>query len=441
MSNRIVDLLDRAPAAPRGDRDDDRAKRELHRALVASLDLTVVQSVPREDLRDVLRDRLTTMVHARDLAMTSAQQADAVEDILDEVLGYGPLERLLRLTDITDILVNGPDTVYIERRGKLEQAEIRFRDNDHLRHVINRIVGGVGRRIDESTPMVDARLPDGSRINAVIPPVTLDGPMLSIRRFGTNPIRRDDLVEKGALPEPVMRFLEQCVHARLNILISGGTGSGKTTLLNALSAAIPDDERIVTIEDAAELRLQQRHVVRMETRPPNLEKEGEITARMLVKNALRMRPDRIILGEIRSEEAIDMLQAMNTGHDGSLGTLHANSPHHALTRLQSMVGISLGNMPAHAIREMISDAVHLVIQVSRLRDGTRRVVAITEITGMKGGEMTTTELFVFHQTTVDSHGRVHGYFAVTDTPPAVTERLEADGLVLPDGFLGLRVEV
>jgi pilus assembly protein CpaF len=309
-------------------------------------------------------------------------------------------------------------------------------------HVINRIVGAVGRRVDESTPMVDARLPaDGSRFNAVISPIALDGPLVSIRRFGVNPIRREDLLRLGSIPGPILELLEGMVKAKTNILVSGGTGSGKTTFLNVLSSFIPPDERIVTIEDSAELRLQQDHVARLETRPPNLEGQGEITARALVRNALRMRPDRIIVGEIRGDEAVDMLQAMNTGHEGSISTIHANSPRHALGRLQTMVGLGLGNMPGQAIREMIADALHLIVQIARHADGCRRVVSITEITGLESGVVAAQEIFRFRQRTVDASGRVRGTFESTGVRPNLARRMEAYGLTVPQEALTLSVEI
>ncbi len=435
MSNRVVDMLRKDTHSNDSESPFEKIKRDLHGELVASLDLAVVQSMARPELEAQLRRTLTDMVTARALPVTRENQAEAIEDILDEVLGFGPLERLLRQTGITDILVNGANVVYVERNGILELTNVKFRDDAHLMHVIDRIVGAVGRRIDESTPMVDARLPDGSRFNAVIPPAALDGPMVSIRRFGINPIRREDLVRLGAIPEPLMQMLEACVRAKLNILVSGGTGSGKTTLLNVLSGFIPASERIVTVEDAAELQLQQHHVVRLETRPPNLEGLGEITPRALVRNALRMRPDRIIVGEIRGDESIDMLQAMNTGHEGSISTIHANSPRHALSRVQAMVGLGLGNMPGPAIREMISDALHVVVQVQRHSDGRRRIVSLTEITGLQSGTLSTQEIFRFRQTTVDAAGHVQGFFESTGVRPTFAARLAEYGLELPAGSL------
>jgi pilus assembly protein CpaF len=441
VSTRIVDkLASGGPQVPE-ETPYQRAKRELHAQLVGSLELSALPNLPREKVQLELRGILTRMVHDRQLALTRAEQDNLIEEILDEVLGFGPLERLLRMPDVTDILVNGPDTVYIERKGVLEQVPVRFRDVDHLLHVINRIVSAVGRRVDEATPLVDARLPDGSRFNAVIAPIALEGPLVSIRRFGAQPIRAEDLIQLGSVPEPIMRLLQGCVRAKMNVLVSGGTGSGKTTLLNVLSSFIPDTERIVTIEDAAELMLQQRHVVRMETRPPNLEGEGQVTPRALVRNALRMRPDRIIVGEIRGDEAIDMLQAMNTGHEGSLCTIHANSPRHALGRLQTMVGLGLGNISGSAIREMVSDAIHLIVQVARHVDGRRRLVSIIELTGMEGEVISTQEVFRFRQRTVDPTGHVRGVFEATGIRPMFAKRLAAHGVEVAEDAFRYQLEV
>jgi pilus assembly protein CpaF len=419
----------------------ERVKHELHTEVVSELDPAALRHIRRRDLEQQLRARLDRSLRTRDLPLTKAEQDRVVDDVLDEILGYGPIERLLRSSDATDILVNGPDTVYIERNGKLEHTDVHFRDEAHLRHVIDRIVSRVGRRIDESVPMVDARLPDGSRFNAIIPPLALNGPTVSIRRFGLNPIRREDLISLNSVPDAAMRLLEGCIRSKLNVLVSGGTGSGKTTLLNVLSAFIGATERIITIEDAAELRLQQPHVIRLETRPPNLEGAGEITTRDLVRNALRMRPDRIIVGEIRGLEAIDMLQAMNTGHEGSISTIHANSPRHALSRIETMVGLGMGNIPGPAIREMIAEAIDLVIQVSRLSDGKRRLTSITEINGIAGGVISTQEIFRFNQRTVDATGMVRGRFESTGVRPEFTARFSAYGIALPPELLSIAVEV
>jgi pilus assembly protein CpaF len=419
----------------------EQTKHTLHTELVASLDPVALQRLGRTELEAELRQRLAATVHSRDLPITATEQDKIVDEILDEILGYGPLERLLRSVDITDILVNGPETIYVERQGKLERVDARFRDEAHLRHVIDRIVSRVGRRIDEAVPMVDARLPDGSRFNAIISPLALDGSSVSIRRFGLHPLRRDDLVKLGSIPEGVMQLMEGCVKSKMNLLVSGGTGSGKTTLLNVLSYFVPDGERIVTIEDAAELQLQKPHVVRLETRPPNLEGVGEVTTRDLVRNALRMRPDRIVVGEIRGMEAIDMLQAMNTGHEGSISTIHANSPRHALTRLETLVGLAMGNIPGPAVREMIAEAIDVIVQVSRLSDGTRRVVSITEIVGMESGVVSTQEVFRFAQHTVEAGGRVRGTFEATGVRPHFAERFAAYGIPLPPELLNIAVEI
>lgn len=440
MSTRIFDSsgADRAETVTAY----QRVKTHLHEELVERLDLAATQDLPSEALERLLRDTLGAMLSNRELPISREKQTAVVDDIIDEMLGYGPIERLLRDDRISDILINGANDVWIEREGKLHETDVRFRDDAHVLQVIDRIVSAVGRRVDESSAMVDARLPDGSRFNAVIPPLAVDGPMVSIRRFGRNPLTADALVQLGALPQPLLRLLQGCVQAKLNILISGGTGSGKTTLLNAMSASVPDNERIVTIEDAAELRLQQRHVVRLESRPPNLEGQGEVTTRDLVRNSLRMRPDRIIVGEIRGHEAIDMLQAMNTGHEGSLSTIHANSPRHALRRVETMVGLGMGNIPGPAIREMIADALDLIIQVSRLSDGRRRVVSVTEIAGMEGQVVSTQEIFRFKQRTVEAGtGRVRGVFEATGVRPAFAARLQAFGIPVPPQLTTWREEV
>ena len=447
MSQRLVDRLrgvtdgDTGSRLPPASPEYERVKHELHNELVGSIDLARVSAMPRRDLEPQLRATLSSMVAHRQLPLNKDEQLRVVNDVLNEVVGLGPLETLLQDPTITDILVNGPDTVYVERGGRLQKVEVRFHDSAHLLHIIDRIVSAVGWRIDESTPMVDARLMDGSRVNAIVPPLALDGPVLSIRRFGANPITAPDLVRLGSLPQPILELLEACVSSKLNILVSGGTGTGKTTLLNVLSAFVPTHERIITIEDAAELRLQQPHVVRLETRPPNLEGHGEVTARDLVRNALRMRPDRIIVGEIRGDEAIDMLQAMNTGHEGSISTIHANSPRHAFRRIETMVGLGLGNMPGAAIREMIGDALDLVIQVNRLQDGTRRIVSLTEVTGMENGVLTTQEIFQFHQRTIEGTGRVRGVFRTTGIRPVFAAKLEAYGHPIPARLLSFEAEV
>jgi pilus assembly protein CpaF len=348
------------------------------------------------------------------------------------MLGLGPLEPLLKDPTISDILVNTAHHVYVERRGKLEATDVQFYDNAHLMKVIEKIVSRVGRRIDESTPMVDARLADGSRVNAIIPPSAIDGPLLSIRRFAVNPLKVADLIEYQTFTSPMVQLLEALIKAKINVLISGGTGSGKTTMLNLLSGFIPSDERIVTIEDAAELQLRQDHVLRLETRPPNIEGKGEISQRSLVKNALRMRPDRIILGEVRGAEALDMLHAMNTGHEGSMATIHANTPRDALTRLENMVSMAGLALPPKAMRQQVASAITVIVQASRLTDGRRKLMSIQEITGMEGDMINMQEIFTFKRTGLDSEGRVKGYFCATGVRPQFSERLQAFGVTVPD---------
>src|SRR5215204_966393 len=409
----------------------EQLKLELHRKLIERLDLAALERITDEALLTTqIRNAVIEFIRAEQAPLSANEREEIVEQIIYEVTGLGPIEPLFRDGSISDILVNGPKDVYIERRGKLSRTSISFRDNAHLLTVIDRIVSRVGRRVDESSPMVDARLADGSRVNAIIPPLALDGPVLSIRRFGAELSARD-LVAKGAMTDEMLALLAGCVLARLNILISGGTGSGKTTLLNALSSFIPSTERVVTIEDAAELRLQQDHVVRLETRPPNAEGRGEVMARDLVKNALRMRPDRIILGEVRSAEALDMLQAMNTGHEGSLATIHANTPRDAMARLETMILFAGTNLPNRAMREQISSALDLIIQASRLSDGSRRVVSVTEITGMEGEIVTTQEIYRFRRRGISPEGRIVGQFEATGVRPAFTERLRVAGVELP----------
>jgi pilus assembly protein CpaF len=409
----------------------DQIKVELHHRLVERLDLAALERIKDEQTLLVqIRQAVMEFLRGEQAPLSSQERDEIVEQIVYEVTGLGPLEPLFRDPTISDVLVNGPKSVYIERRGKLSRTNVVFRDDAHLLSVIDRIVSRVGRRVDESSPMVDARLPDGSRVNAIIPPLALNGPVLSIRRFG-NEITAQELVEKGAMTEPMLALLAGCVMARLNVVISGGTGSGKTTMLNALSSFIPGDERLVTIEDAAELRLQQDHVVRLETRPPNSESRGEVTARDLVKNALRMRPDRIILGEVRGAEALDMLQAMNTGHEGSMGTLHANTAREAISRLETMVLYAGTNLPNKAMRDQISSALDVIVQVSRLSDGSRRVVSITEVTGMEGDVITMQEIYRFARHGIDGQGVVNGRFEPTGVRPQFYERLRVRGVELP----------
>jgi pilus assembly protein CpaF len=408
-------------------------KGRVHQGLLNRLNLDRLAKVHREDAEPEIRALVFSMLdeEARTTPLSQFEREALIGDVMNELFGLGPLEALLADPDISDILVNRHDQVYIEREGKLEETALVFRDDRHLMQIIERIVSSVGRRIDESSPMVDARLSDGSRVNAVIPPLALDGPVLSIRRFRTDRLDAQDLVERCTLTQPMLDFLQKAVGSRLNTIVSGGTGAGKTTLMNVLSSFVSDRERIVTIEDAAELRLRQRHVVRLETRPPNIEGKGGVRQRELVINALRMRPDRIVVGEVRGEEALDMLQAMNTGHDGSLTTIHANSPRDALYRLDTMVAMANLNIPDKAIRQHVSSAVDLVVHVSRLSDGARRVTSICEITGMEGEVITMQDIFLFEQQGLSADGKVTGRFRATGIRPKCAERLVAAGHVLP----------
>jgi pilus assembly protein CpaF len=409
-------------------------KSRLHRTLINRMDLTKLSSLTPEQVNAEV-SRLAESVLAQEAMPLSASERERlVNDVQHELFGLGPLEPLLADSTISDILVNSHSTIYIERRGKLERTDVAFKDDEHLMRVIERIVSTVGRRIDESSPMVDARLRDGSRVNAIIPPLSIDGPILSIRRFGAEPLKMAKLIDYKALTKDIADMLQMCVTARLNTLISGGTGAGKTTLLNALSAYIPEYERIVTIEDSAELQLQQPHVVRLETRPPNIEGRGEVTQRDLVRNALRMRPDRIVIGEVRGGEAIDMLQAMNTGHDGSLTTVHANTPRDALSRLETMIQMTGMRLSERAMRQQVASAIDLVLQVARLSDGTRRVTSISEITGMEGDTITMQEVFQYERTGINAQGEVIGRFRPTGIRPRFAERLKACGLQLPRVF-------
>ena len=401
---------------------------KLHGRLIDELDLSKLDKLSEAELRrEVLR---LTADFARDerMALNSAELAELGTSIYDEMVGLGPIEPLLKDDTISDILINGPFQVYAERRGELELTPVRFRDNDHLLRIVNRIVAGVGRRIDESQPMVDARLPDGSRVNAAIAPVAIDGAAVSIRKFSKKPLTLEKLVEVGAMPQAVSEFLFGASRARVSTVISGGTGSGKTTLLNALSAAISEGERLITIEDAAELQLQQPHVVRMETRPPNIEGKGEIRQRELVKNALRMRPDRVILGEVRSEEAFDMLQAMNTGHEGSMATIHSNNPREAVSRLEQMVAMGGLNLSPEAVRAQIASAVGMVVQVMRLSDGKRKLTHVTEIVGMEGNVVQMQDIFTFNRTHTDIDGTVHGEFRATGLRPRCLDEMVRRGI-------------
>ncbi len=411
--------------------DFGNVKNAIHRRLIQKLNLDRLTDIKREDVRREVGVILDTLVVGESTPMNLQERERLAQEVLDEVFGLGPLEPLLADPTVSDILVNSYKRVYVERRGILEATGIQFRDDVHLMAIIDRIVSAIGRRVDESSPMVDARLADGSRVNAVIPPLAVDGPCLSIRRFGKDPLVAEDLLHKRSLTAPMLELLSGCVKARLNILISGGTGSGKTTLLNVLSSYISNRERIVTVEDAAELQLKQEHVVRLETRPPNIEGKGAVQQRQLVINCLRMRPDRIIVGEVRGEEALDMLQAMNTGHDGSLTTIHANTPRDALGRLETMVAMSNLGIPDTAIRRQISSAIDLVIQVSRLSDGTRKVITVAEITGMEGNVVTMQDIFVFRKRGVRETGEVLGDFAATGVRPKFAEKLLMSGIYFP----------
>jgi pilus assembly protein CpaF len=402
----------------------------LHRKLVDRINIEALATIDNQRVRAEVRQALIELIDAEPTLLSSVEKQQISDEVLDEVFGLGPLEPLLADPTISDILVNTHKHVYVERGGLLELTNVTFRDDQHLLRIIDKIVSQVGRRIDESTPMVDARLSDGSRVNAIIAPLAVDGPLLSIRRFSTDKLMPPDLVERGALSEGMMELLEACVKAKLNIIISGGTGSGKTTLLNALSVFIDSKERIVTIEDAAELQLKQPHVVRLETRPPNIEGNGAVRQRQLLVNSLRMRPDRIVVGEVRGEEALDMLQAMNTGHDGSLTTVHANSPRDAISRLEVMVSMANSNMQLISIRQQIASAVHLLVQATRFSDGSRRVVAISEVTGMEGKIVTLQDLYVFEKRGVDPDGKVKGRFAATGIRPKFYEKLLASGIRL-----------
>ena len=417
-----------------GQQSFQEMKSRLHRTLINRMDLTKLQTLTQEQVHAEV-SRLAEAVLAQEaMPLSVSERERLVNDVQHELFGLGPLEPLLKDPTISDILVNSHKTIYIERRGKIEKTNVQFKDDEHLMRVIERIVSSVGRRIDESSPMVDARLQDGSRVNAIIPPLSIDGPVVSIRRFGADPLKMSMLIDYKALTKDIADMLQMVVTARLNILISGGTGAGKTTLLNALSAYIPENERIVTIEDSAELQLQQPHTVRLETRPPNIEGRGEVTQRDLVKNALRMRPDRIVIGEVRGGEAIDMLQAMNTGHDGSLTTVHANTPRDALARLETMIQMTGMRLSDRAMRQQIASALNLVVQGARMSDGSRRVTSISEITGMEGETITMQEIFQYERTGVDKEGTVLGRFRPTGIRPRFAERLKACGLQLPRVF-------
>jgi pilus assembly protein CpaF len=405
-------------------------KVQLHQKLLDLINLPALEKMSREQIESEIGDIIQEELAKQNHALNQAERKRLVADVLDELLGLGPLEPLLKDPTITDILVNGHNSVFVERYGILEPSSVRFKDERHLLRIIQKIVSAVGRRIDEASPMVDARLADGSRVNAVVPPLALDGSLLSIRKFARVPISMERLIEIGSIPAPIAEVLKAIVGARRNVLISGGTGSGKTTLLNAMSAFIDPHERIVTIEDSAELQLQQRHVVRLETRPANIEDRGEITQRNLVKNALRMRPDRIIVGEVRAGEAFDMLQAMNTGHEGSMTTVHANSPRDSLSRVEQMIGMSGIDIPARSARAQIASAIHVVVQVSRLSDGRRKLTSLSELTGMEGDIVTMQEIFRFRQSGVSPEGQVQGRFEAAGIRPRFIDQLMAHGITL-----------
>jgi pilus assembly protein CpaF len=418
-----------------------QVKADLHRKILDRLNLEKLGRANDAAARDEVLTIIRSTISLEAVPLSFAERERLSRDILDEIFGLGPLETLLRDATVSDILVNNHDHIYVERAGKLERTGLSFRDNAHLLQIIDRIVSRIGRRVDESSPMVDARLPDGSRVNAIIPPLALDGPSLSIRRFGREPLTARQMLENKTLTEPMLEMLSTLVQGRLNLLISGGTGAGKTTLLNVLSGYVPDDERVVTIEDAAELQLKQEHVVRLETRPPNIEGKGAVRQRQLVINSLRMRPDRIIVGEVRGEEAFDMLQAMNTGHEGSMTTVHANSPRDAMSRLENMVSMANLNLPERAVRQQLASAIHAVVQIARLADGSRKIVSISEITGMEGANISMQEVFVFERRGLTPDGRVRGTFRATGVRPQFADRLVAAGLRIPNYVLESAVEV
>ncbi|HEX4136288.1 MAG TPA: CpaF family protein [Bryobacteraceae bacterium] len=421
--------------------DYQELKFTIHRKLLDRINLEALSSLAGERARGEIRIAVAKLVDEERTPLSLIEKESVIEEVLDEVFGLGPLEPLLRDPAISDILVTTPKLVYIEKGGKLFRTSVEFKDNTHLLRIIEKVVARVGRRVDESSPLVDARLPDGSRVNAAIPPVAVDGPLLSIRRFGKELLEGSDLVKKLALTDGMLELLKACVKARLNILISGGTGAGKTTLLNVLSSYIPENERIITIEDAAELRLRQTHVARMETRPANIEGVGAIKIRDLVVNALRMRPDRIIVGEVRSEEALDMLQAMNTGHDGSLTTIHSNTPRDAVGRLEVLVGMANANMGVRSIRAQVTSAIDLMVQVARFSDGSRKITYITELVGLEGEQVTMQDIFLFEKNGVAENGKVLGRFKATGVRPRFYEKLRASGIQLPASLFQTVVEI
>ncbi|HQX51805.1 MAG TPA: CpaF family protein [Planctomycetaceae bacterium] len=419
--------------------DFETLKSHIHNKLVEKLDLTRISELEGDSLRREIRVVVEHLCDTENPLLNRSERERLVEEVLDEAFGFGPLELLLKEEGVADIMINGPKNVFLEKNGRIIKSDVTFRDNDHLLQILDRIVSRVGRRVDETSPMVDARLPDGSRLNAIIPPLALDGPSLTIRRFGTNPLTLEDLLKFGAFTPEMVMFLEGAMKARLNIIISGGTGSGKTTLLNTLSSFISNENRIITIEDAAELQLQQEHVLRLESRPANIEGKGRVTATDLVKNALRMRPDRIIIGECRGGETLDMLQAMNTGHDGSMTTVHANNPRDAISRIETLVNMSGCDLPLSAVRKQIASAVHLIIQASRLQGGPRKVTYITEIVGMEGDTIVMQDIFKFQQQGIGENGKAFGHFESTGVRPKCIEHLESGGVRLPNGLFAQRV--
>ena len=421
--------------------DYQQVKADLHRKILDRLDLEKLGKTSGDSARDEVLVVIRSAVNSEVVPLSFAERERLSREILDEIFGLGPLEQLLKDAAVSDILVNRYDRVYIEKAGKLELTTLAFKDNTHLMQIIERIVSRVGRRVDESSPMVDARLADGSRVNAIIPPLAIDGPCLSIRRFGRDPVTARQMIENQTLTEPMLELLSAMVKGRLNIIVSGGTGAGKTTLLNVLSGYIPNSDRIVTIEDAAELQLKQEHVVRLETRPPNIEGKGAVRQRQLVINSLRMRPDRIVVGEVRGEEAFDMLQAMNTGHEGSLTTVHANSPRDAMARIENMVSMANLNIPERAVRQQITSAVHAVVQIARLSDGTRKVITISEVTQMSDEMIGMQDIFGFERTGIDEGGKVRGSFRATGLKPTFADRLAVSGARLRPALFESRVEV
>jgi pilus assembly protein CpaF len=421
----------RPASSPTGTLSSLEMKAKVHRRLLETMDLVEARRMPVEQLHTECSRRVDVLLNEQRYPLSAPEKQQLLREVMDEIFGLGPIEEFLRDPAVSDVLVNGPYKIYIERQGKLEHTSAAFRDDDHLIQVIQRIAARVGRRIDESSPMLDARLADGSRVNAIIPPLALDGPCMSLRRFGTVPIDVDSLIRLGSLTPEMKLFLDACVRSRTNILISGGTGTGKTTLLNVLSKWIPAAERVVTIEDAAELQLQREHVVRLETRPPNIESRGEVTQRDLLRNSLRMRPDRIIIGEVRGPEALDMLQAMNTGHEGSMTTVHANNPRDALRRIENMVSMAGLNFPIHVIRQQTASALNMVVHLGRMTGGRRRIVNIGEITGMEGDAICLQDIFRFKQTGVDTDGHAKGYFEACGVRPQLLERLIAEGIEMP----------